>query len=308
MRGKRGKHCSAKTKDGKRCGAFAVTASAMCFQHDSRLAQERATARSRGGIASVSRRRAKTLPGFDLETRADALKMLRSTIQLAVAGQLAPQRAAAVKTLVESFLATLPQGEAEALDVHFVFDVCPRCSCPACQRYHDRQKAHVMVLDRSYVAAVREIAARHGGDGDDLLRHLRQQRKEQAELDQLRSDVERLRALVERCETKHGGLIAEEQRREGEMTITTPRSDGVIDAEYTRADTAQAEQDDGKRAASDDSSRRRLRRAGPQTETVRISEGVTVTKLRGQPVRLPGHQSTPSRLDGLPARRVGDGG
>jgi hypothetical protein len=47
------KPCKAKTKNGKRCGGYAVAGSDFCFTHDPARARERATARKRGGMAQA---------------------------------------------------------------------------------------------------------------------------------------------------------------------------------------------------------------------------------------------------------------
>ncbi len=58
------KTCKAMTKTGDPCAAFCVTGSDYCYNHDPRLAAQRAESRSRGGKARAGRA-IRHIPGDD---------------------------------------------------------------------------------------------------------------------------------------------------------------------------------------------------------------------------------------------------
>ena len=81
---RRRKTCKATSKTGAPCGAFTVTGSDYCFNHDPASAAKRAAARSKGGKARTGRAYS-PIPGDDpivaIRTLADVQEFLEWTMR-----------------------------------------------------------------------------------------------------------------------------------------------------------------------------------------------------------------------------------
>jgi len=94
--------CSAITKTGERCGAFAVDGSEFCFNHDPSLVDEKMSAVKKGGEA-VKRA---PLPPVEIGNLFDAQETIVRTINDVRAGKISATEGNTIARLIKVFMQT----------------------------------------------------------------------------------------------------------------------------------------------------------------------------------------------------------
>jgi hypothetical protein len=94
------RQCTGLKPDGGRCGAVALTGSALCFFHDPASARERTAASKHGGEKNRAAVLPPDTPDFPLNSAGDAAALLGRTINQVLRGELDPKIANAVGYLL----------------------------------------------------------------------------------------------------------------------------------------------------------------------------------------------------------------
>jgi len=109
--------CTATTRRGLPCRAFALSNSAFCFRHAPGKAKERRRASSKGGHARHGRKVGDVGPPSEpvkVETVADIIKLLESEINVVLGLEKSLSRAGTIARLALAFVKCFEVGENEA--------------------------------------------------------------------------------------------------------------------------------------------------------------------------------------------------
>ncbi len=99
-------HCSAVTKSGARCGAYAVDGGELCFTHAPEMAEKKRSAVEKGGLA-VKR---PPLPALKVEDIIDARKAAIRTMNDVRSGKLPASEGNTCVRLIKVFMQTCGMG------------------------------------------------------------------------------------------------------------------------------------------------------------------------------------------------------